>query len=125
VAPRISRPDTDDLGTEPVTSTAAELNEPVATAEAHLLRTDGSVGAAIVDYADSHPTLLVVIGTRGLSRVRSALTGSVTQHIAKNVHVLLLAVNPEGRRRLRRRTGSRRAVSAKPRRNNSDHNPGS
>jgi hypothetical protein len=56
VAPRISRPDTDDLGREPVISAAAELNEPVATVEAHLLRTDGSVGAAIVDYADSHPT---------------------------------------------------------------------
>ena len=103
-------------------STAAELNEPVATAEAHLLRTDGSVGAAIVDYADSYPTRLVVIGTRGLSSVRSELTGSV-RHVAKNV--LVLPVNPEGRRRLRRRTGSRRAVSAKPRRNNSDHNPGS
>jgi nucleotide-binding universal stress UspA family protein len=123
--PLISRPDTDDLGRKPVISTAAELNEPVATAEAHLLRTDGSVGAATVDYADSYPTRLVVIGARGLSSVRSALTGSVRQHVAKNVHVLVLPVNPEGRRRLRRRTGSRRAVSAKPRRNNSDHNPGS
>jgi EmrB/QacA subfamily drug resistance transporter len=65
-------------------------------AEAHLLRTDGSVGAAIVDYADSHPTRLVVIGTRGLSGVRSALTGSVTQHVTQNVHVPVLAVTPEG-----------------------------
>ena len=76
-------------------SAAAELNEPVATAEAHLLRTDGSVGAAIVDYADSHPTRLVVIGTRGLSSVRSALTGSVTQHVTQHVHVPVLAVTPE------------------------------
>jgi len=68
-------------------SANASRHEPVATAEAQLLRTDGSVGAAIVDYADSHPSRLVVIGTRGLSGVRSALTGSVTQHVTQNVHV--------------------------------------
>jgi nucleotide-binding universal stress UspA family protein len=67
-------------------------------AKAHSLRTDGSVGAAIVDYADRHPTRLVVIGTRGLSGMRSALTGSVTQHVTQNVHVPVLAVTPEGRR---------------------------
>ncbi len=65
-------------------------------AEAHSLRTDGSIGAAIVDYADRHPTRLVVIGTRGLSGVRSALTGSVTQHVTQHVHVPVLAVTPEG-----------------------------
>jgi len=67
-------------------------------AEAHFLRTDGSVGAAIVAYADSHPTRLVVIGTRGLSGVRSALTGSVTRHVTQNVHVPVLAVTPEAPR---------------------------
>jgi EmrB/QacA subfamily drug resistance transporter len=64
-------------------------------AEAHSLRTDGSIGSAIVEYADNHPTRLVVIGTRGLSGVRSALTGSVTQHVTQHVHVPVLAVTPD------------------------------
>jgi EmrB/QacA subfamily drug resistance transporter len=64
-------------------------------AAAHSLRTDGSIGKAIVDYADRHPMRLVVIGTRGLSGVRSALTGSVTQHVTQHVHVPVLAVTPE------------------------------
>jgi nucleotide-binding universal stress UspA family protein len=76
-------------------------------AEGHSLRTDGSVGAAIVDYADSHPTRLVVIGTRGLSGLRSALTGSVTQHVTQNVHVPVLAVTPEGPRPDEASTGVR------------------
>lgn len=66
-------------------------------AEAHSLRTGGSIGEAIVDYADQHPTRLVVIGTRGLSGLRSALAGSVTHHVTQHVHVPVLAVPPEGR----------------------------
>jgi nucleotide-binding universal stress UspA family protein/MFS family permease len=68
-------------------------------AVAHTLRTDGSIGGAIVDYADDNPTRLVVIGTRGLSGVRSVLTGSVTQHVTQNVHVPVLVVTPEEPRR--------------------------
>jgi EmrB/QacA subfamily drug resistance transporter len=64
-------------------------------AEAHALRTDGSIGEAIVDYVDRHGTRLVVVGTRGLSGVRSALAGSVTNHVTHNVLVPVLAVPPE------------------------------
>jgi nucleotide-binding universal stress UspA family protein len=44
-------------------------------AKAYSLRTDGSIGEAIVDCADRHPTRLVVIGTRGLSGVRLGADG--------------------------------------------------
>jgi EmrB/QacA subfamily drug resistance transporter len=64
-------------------------------AEAHALRTDGSIGEAIVDYVNRHGTRLVVVGTRGLSGVRSALAGSVTNHVTHNVLVPVLAVPPE------------------------------
>jgi nucleotide-binding universal stress UspA family protein len=64
-------------------------------AEPQSLRTDGSIGEAIVDYADRHPTHLVVIGTRGLSGLREALTGSVTHHVTQHVHVPVFAVPPE------------------------------
>jgi EmrB/QacA subfamily drug resistance transporter len=67
-------------------------------AEAHALRTEGSIGAAIVDYATGNGTRLVVVGTRGLSGVRSALAGSVTNHVSHNVLVPVLAVPPEDSR---------------------------
>jgi EmrB/QacA subfamily drug resistance transporter len=63
--------------------------------EAYALRTDGSIGEAIVDYVNRHGTRLVVVGTRGLSGVRSALAGSVTNHVTHNVLVPVLAVPPE------------------------------
>jgi len=66
-------------------------------AEPHSLRTGGSIGSAIVDYADQHPARLVVLGTRGLSGLRSALAGSVTHHVTQHVHVPVLAVPPERR----------------------------
>jgi EmrB/QacA subfamily drug resistance transporter len=64
-------------------------------AEAYALRTDDSIGEAIVDYVNGHGTRLVVVGTRGLSGVRSALAGSVTNHVTHNVLVPVLAVPPE------------------------------
>jgi EmrB/QacA subfamily drug resistance transporter len=66
-------------------------------AEPHSLRTDGSIGDAIVDYADQHPTRAVVLGTRGLSGLRESLFGSVTHHVTEHVHVPVLAVPPEQR----------------------------
>jgi EmrB/QacA subfamily drug resistance transporter len=64
-------------------------------AEAYALRTDDSIGEAIVDYVNGHGTRLVVVGTRGLSGVRSALAGSVTNHVTHNLLVPVLAVPPE------------------------------
>jgi EmrB/QacA subfamily drug resistance transporter len=74
---------------------AAFAREAGFDAEPHSLRTDGSIGEAILGYADEHPTRLIVIGTRGLSGLREALTGSVTHHVSEHVHVPLLAVPPE------------------------------
>jgi nucleotide-binding universal stress UspA family protein len=64
-------------------------------ATAHTVRTDGSVGEAIVDYAEKHAPTIVVIGTRGLSGVRSTIEGSVTRHVTQNVHSPVLAVPPK------------------------------
>jgi EmrB/QacA subfamily drug resistance transporter len=64
-------------------------------AEAHALRTDSSIGQAIVAYADQHPTRLVVLGTRGLSGLREAFLGSVTHHVTEHAHVPVLVIPPE------------------------------
>jgi nucleotide-binding universal stress UspA family protein len=61
-------------------------------ATAHTVRTDGSVGGAIVDYAEKHAPTIVVIGTRGLSGVRSTTEGSVTRHVTQHVHSPVLAL---------------------------------
>jgi EmrB/QacA subfamily drug resistance transporter len=64
-------------------------------ATAHTVRTDGSVGEAIVDYAEKHAPTIVVIGTRGLSGVRSTIEGSVTRHVTQHVRSPVLAVPPK------------------------------
>ena len=64
-------------------------------AEPHSLSTHVSVGEAIVDYADQHPTRLVVIGTSELSGVRPAPAGTVTHHITQHLRVPILAVPPD------------------------------
>jgi nucleotide-binding universal stress UspA family protein len=63
-------------------------------ATAQTVRTDGSVGEAIVEYAENHAPTIVVIGTRGLSGVRSTIEGSVTRHVTQRVHSPVLAVPP-------------------------------
>jgi len=63
-------------------------------AQARALRTNGSIGEAIVSYTEQHPTRLVVLGTRGLSGLREALTGSVTHHVTEHARVPVFAIPP-------------------------------
>jgi nucleotide-binding universal stress UspA family protein len=67
-------------------------------ATAQTVRTDGSVGEAIVEYAEKHAPTILVIGTRGLSGVRSTIEGSVTRHVTEHVDSPVLAVPPRRNR---------------------------
>jgi nucleotide-binding universal stress UspA family protein len=73
------------------------------------VKTFGPVDAALTDYVAKEAPALVVVGTRGLSGVRSTILGSVSHHVAQRHH------HP-GRRRphgalpeLRRRDGGGRS----------------
>jgi EmrB/QacA subfamily drug resistance transporter len=64
-------------------------------AQARALRTDGAIGAALVDYTDQHPTSFVVLGTRGISGVHEALVGSVTHYVTEHAHTPVLSIPPK------------------------------
>jgi nucleotide-binding universal stress UspA family protein len=64
-------------------------------AEATALRSDGPPADAIVDYVEQRAPRIVVLGTRGLSGVRSTLAGSVSHHVTQHVHVPVLIVPPD------------------------------
>lgn len=53
------------------------------------------VAEAIIDAADAHDALLVVMGTRGNTGIRSLLLGSVSHSVAHHAHRPLLIV-PSG-----------------------------
>ncbi|MDX6537450.1 MAG: hypothetical protein QOD37_1791 [Gaiellales bacterium] len=50
------------------------------------------VAEAIIDAADAHDALLVVMGTRGNTGIRSLLLGSVSHGVAHHAHRPLLIV---------------------------------
>jgi nucleotide-binding universal stress UspA family protein len=50
------------------------------------------VAEAIIDAADEHDALLVVMGTRGNTGIRSLLLGSVSHAVAHHAHRPLLIV---------------------------------
>jgi nucleotide-binding universal stress UspA family protein len=63
-------------------------------AEPVALQTDGAVAAGIVDYVEQNAPALVVMGTRGLSGLRSIVAGSVSRQVTQHVAVPVLAVPP-------------------------------
>jgi nucleotide-binding universal stress UspA family protein len=65
-------------------------------AEAIALRSNGPVADALVEYVEEHDPQVVVLGTRGLSGVRSAIAGSVSHHVTQNVRTPVLTVPPAG-----------------------------
>jgi nucleotide-binding universal stress UspA family protein len=67
-------------------------------ATAVALRTDGPTAAAIVDYVVEHQPGLVVMGTRGLTGLRSAIAGSVSHQVVEHLAVPVLVVPPEHER---------------------------
>lgn len=61
-------------------------------ASAVAIRSDGPIGAALFEYINAQRPRLVVMGTRGLTGLRSALAGSVSQAVASHSHVPVLVV---------------------------------
>jgi nucleotide-binding universal stress UspA family protein len=64
-------------------------------ATAVALRTEGPTAAAIVEYITEHQPGLVVMGTRGLSGLHSAIVGSVSHQVVQHLAVPVLVVPPE------------------------------
>jgi nucleotide-binding universal stress UspA family protein len=64
-------------------------------ASALAIRSDGPIAAALIDYINEQRPRLVVMGTRGLTGLRSALAGSVSHAVAAHSHVPVLVVPPE------------------------------
>jgi nucleotide-binding universal stress UspA family protein len=64
-------------------------------ASAVAIRSDGPVSAALIDYINEERPRLVVIWTRGLTGLRSAFAGSVSQSVSAHAHVPVLVVPPE------------------------------
>jgi nucleotide-binding universal stress UspA family protein len=56
------------------------------------VETLGSLGAGLTDYVAKEAPALVVVGSRGLSGVRSAVLGSVSHHVAQHVAIPVLIV---------------------------------
>jgi nucleotide-binding universal stress UspA family protein len=56
------------------------------------VETLGPVGAGLTDYVAKEAPALVVVGTRGLSGVRSTVLGSVSHHVAQHVTTPVLIV---------------------------------
>jgi nucleotide-binding universal stress UspA family protein len=64
-------------------------------AKATALRSDGPPADELVDYVEQRAPHIVVMGTRGLSGVRSTIAGSVSHHVTQHVHVPILIVPPD------------------------------
>lgn len=57
-------------------------------------RTDDSIWAAILSYADEQQAAAIVVGSRGQSAVRSALLGSVSNGVVNNSRRSVVVVHP-------------------------------
>ncbi|MDA8221793.1 MAG: universal stress protein, partial [Desulfitobacterium hafniense] len=60
--------------------------------EAKTLTLSGHPGLVIVDYLNSHPHDLVVLGHRGLSNIQALLMGSVAYKVANLAPCAVLIV---------------------------------
>jgi nucleotide-binding universal stress UspA family protein len=56
------------------------------------VETLGPVSVALTDYVAKEEPALIVVGTRGLSGVRSAVLGSVSHHVTQHVTTPVLIV---------------------------------
>jgi nucleotide-binding universal stress UspA family protein len=86
----------DEIATDAATET---LSRGVELARAAGFRAEGRLGhgkawQAICDAADELDAPVIVLGARGLSRVRSALLGSVSAAVAAHAHRPLLVIPP-------------------------------
>jgi nucleotide-binding universal stress UspA family protein len=55
---------------------------------------EGEPGPAIIDAATSERADMIVVGTRGRSRVERMVLGSVSDHVVRNAHCPILIVRP-------------------------------
>lgn len=67
----------------------------------HVVSLEGDVADALVDYLERHGQDLVVVGSRGLSRGRRLLLGSVSTELVQRIPAPVLVV-PLGKERPRR-----------------------
>jgi nucleotide-binding universal stress UspA family protein len=99
--PHIMAPAVDDLGAQRKKMKAylEDLAEPI-RASGIQVRTEvlmsGDPAESIIDYLKDHPTQLVVMATRGKSRLNRAIFGSLTESVIHMVKVTpLLLVGGE------------------------------
>ena len=52
----------------------------------------GAVSKAIVEYAENNNANLIVIGTRGISRIKRMLVGSTASEVVKYSHCPVMVV---------------------------------
>jgi nucleotide-binding universal stress UspA family protein len=69
---------------------ASEKN--IALTNTKIIGTSSSVVAAIVDYSEKNNIDMVVIGTKGHSRIRKLLLGSVASGVVTHAHCPVLVV---------------------------------
>jgi nucleotide-binding universal stress UspA family protein len=64
-------------------------------ASAVAIQSEGPVSAALIDYINERRPRLVVMGTRGLTGLRSVVAGSVSHSVSAHAHVPVLIVPPQ------------------------------
>ena len=64
-------------------------------AKAVAIESDGPIAAALIEYINQQRPRLVVMGTRGLTGMRSLVAGSVSHSVSAHAHVPVLIVPPE------------------------------
>jgi nucleotide-binding universal stress UspA family protein len=69
---------------------ASEKN--IALTKAEIVGTSSSAVAAIVDYSEKNNIDMVVIGTKGHSRIRKLLLGSIASGVVSHAHCPVLVV---------------------------------